>query len=187
MAADLMQLPNAGAYRCVLADPPWSFVTRSAKGQTVKSPSHHYSVMSLDDIRALPVGTVAARDSFLALWVTWPFLPAGLDLIKAWGFTYSSGGAWAKQSRTGKSWAFGTGYRFRSASEVLLLASRGSPKWLSRSERNLWVAPIRSHSQKPEEVRDMLRRATEGPRLELFANDVSPGFDAWGDGHERKL
>lgn len=183
--ADLRDLPGAGTFACVLADPPWSFKTRSEKGLG-KSAQSHYACMTLDEIKALPVAEICAKDAFLAMWATWPCLPQALEVISAWGFTYKSGGAWAKQSSTGRAWGFGTGYLFRSASEVLLVASRGSPKWLSKSERNLWVAPIRAHSQKPEEVRHMLRRATVGPRLEMFANDDADGFDRWGEGHERK-
>ncbi len=139
--------------------------------------------MTLEEIKALPVADICAKDCHLAMWTTWPHLPAALEVITAWGFTYKSGGAWAKRTRGDRAWQFGTGYIFRSASEPLLVASRGSPRWLSRSERNLWVAPIRAHSQKPEQVRDTLRRATAGPRLEMFANEDADGFDRWGLGH----
>ena len=176
---DLRATPNAGRYNTVLLDPPWKFAAYSAKGLG-KSADRHYPTMSLDAIRRLPVAEVCAPDCWMAMWTTWPHLDQALLLMSDYGFRYVSGGAWAKQSRTGRAWAFGTGYIFRSASELLLLGRRGSPKWLSKSERNLWVAPIREHSRKPDEVHEMLERATAGPRLEMFSRTDRAGWDSWG-------
>ena len=53
-------------------------------------PVSHYDCMSLDDMKKLPVAQLAAKDCTLFLWVTDPFLPAGLELISAWGFTYKT-------------------------------------------------------------------------------------------------
>ncbi len=180
----LLETPQAGAYSALLVDYPWHFKTRSEKGQG-KSPSRHYETDRLGRLRDLPVAQVAARDAWLFMWSTWPHLQEAQEVVRAWSdpgnpWTYSTGGSWAKQSSTGRRWAFGTGYLFRSASEPLLLYRRGSPTWHSTTERNLWVAPVRRHSQKPDEVHDMIRRATRGPRLELFARRPADGFDVWG-------
>lgn len=130
---------------------------------------------------AWPVSDIAAKDSVMFMWATFPMLPQALALMEAWGFTYKTGGAWAKQSKTGAKWAFGTGYLFRSASELLLVGTRGKPKWNSRSERNLWIAPVREHSRKPDCVYEMIERAVSGPRLEMFARRHRDGWTAWGD------
>ena len=50
---DLSVLPQ-GTYSVVVADPPWSFLTRSKKGMG-RSPDMHYDTMTLDDIKAMPV------------------------------------------------------------------------------------------------------------------------------------
>jgi N6-adenosine-specific RNA methylase IME4 len=180
MATDLRRLGNAGIYKAILADPPWAFATRSAAGQG-KSASQHYAVQDLGWIKALPVKHIVAPDAALFLWATWPHLPQALEVMAAWGFDFKTGGAWAKRSKLGRTWAFGTGYIFRSASEPLLVGTRGEPRWFSSSERNLWIAPLREHSRKPDEVRDMILRTTAGPRLEMFARYAAPGFDRWGD------
>lgn len=188
---DMLRLPDAGAYRVILADPAWEFETRSEAG-LVKSPAAHYRVSPLEEMGQLPVRHMCWPDAWLMMWVTWPHLPQAFELARMWSdpanpWTYCTGGAWAKRPRGWQGdpdkWGFGTGYIFRSASEPLLVFKRGNPLWLTKSERNLWVAPIRKHSQKPEQVRDMIRRSTLGPRLEMFANDDAPGFDRWGDGH----
>lgn len=169
-----------GPFGTILADPPWRFLTRSEKGQG-KSASQHYDTMSLDALKDLRVASFAERDSLLLMWATWPMLQDALDLMSAWGFTYKSGGAWAKQSKTGRSWAFGTGYLFRSASEPFLLGTRGRPPLRSRSVRNLIVAPIREHSRKPADQYEMAETVGAGPYLELFARTRRPGWSSWGN------
>ena len=44
-----------------------------------------------------------------------------------------------------------------------------------------WIeAPRGRHSEKPEVVRALIERASPGPRLELFARRLTPGWFAWG-------
>jgi N6-adenosine-specific RNA methylase IME4 len=169
-----------GAYGVIVVDPPWHFRLRSSKGYG-KSASQHYSLMSLDDIKALPVAELAAPDSFLLLWTTQAQLNQGLSVIESWGFEFKTAGAWAKRSPTGASWAFGTGYLLRSAAEFFLIGTRGRPKIESHSERNLIVAPVREHSRKPDQAYEMLERLfPSARRCELFARSSRPGFDCWG-------
>ena len=48
----------------------------------------------------MPVADLAAKDSALFLWATFPQLPEALRLIQAWGFTYKSVAfVWLKQNR----------------------------------------------------------------------------------------
>jgi N6-adenosine-specific RNA methylase IME4 len=70
------------SYDLICADPPWDFKLYSAKGQG-KSAQKHYSCMSLADIKALPVGQLAAPDCCLFLWATWPMLPQAMDLTSS--------------------------------------------------------------------------------------------------------
>lgn len=171
-------------YGAILADPPWRFELYSSKGEE-KSPQAQYACMSTPEIAALPVNHLAAPDSALVMWGTFPMLPDLLALMKAWGFTFKTGGAWAKQSSTGAKWAFGTGYVLRSAAELFVIGTIGKPQQRSRSERNLIVAPIREHSRKPEAMHGMIERLYPGPYLELFARERRPGWDAWGNQTEK--
>jgi hypothetical protein len=88
-----------GVAGVVLADPPWSSITRSAKGEK-KSASQHYSCMTIEEICALPVASLCAADAILLLWVPPVHLLAGLRVMMAWSFDYKTGGSWAKQSRS---------------------------------------------------------------------------------------
>jgi N6-adenosine-specific RNA methylase IME4 len=171
-------------YRVIVADPPWSYQLYSGNGAE-KSADEHYSCMEIEDIGALPVSHLAAGNCALVLWATWPLLPEALRVMGGWGFRYRTGGAWHKKTKTGTKTAFGTGYILRSASEPFLLGVLGEPKTLSRSERNLIEAPTREHSRKPDELFHMLERLFPGPRLELFARQRRPGWDAWGNEVDR--
>ena len=71
----------------IMADPPWEFQTYSAKGAG-KSASAQYRTMTTEEICALPVGDLAAKNCMLWLWATAPRLPDALKVIKAWGFRY---------------------------------------------------------------------------------------------------
>lgn len=169
-----------GGFRTLLADPAWRFANWTAAGE-LKNPVAHYDCMSLEQMAAMPVAQLGAADSALFMWATFPMLPEALRLMTAWGYAYRTGGAWGKQSTTGRKLAFGTGYIFRSAAELLLVGVRGKPEWLSRSERNLWLAPIREHSRKPDCVIEMIERLAPGPYVELFARQARPNWSAWGN------
>jgi N6-adenosine-specific RNA methylase IME4 len=177
-------LPSAH-YRVILVDPPWAFRHFSRKGHG-KHPDRHYGVMDLPTIRALPVRRLAHADGCaLFMWTTMPFLPAALEVMAAWGFRYSTAGAWAKRSKHNTGWAFGTGYLYRGAVEPWLVGTLGKPKRVSRAVRNLIVAPTREHSRKPDQMRADIEALFPGPYLELFAREAAPGWDAWGDQCDR--
>lgn len=67
-------------YSIIYADPAWSFKTYSDKGKG-RSPDKHYSVMSLQDIKDLPVKDIADENCILFLWVTFPLLKEGFEVI----------------------------------------------------------------------------------------------------------
>ena len=168
-------------YGLILADPPWRYELRSEKGEA-KSPQSKYDCMTIPEIAALPVHLLAAPDCLLCMWATAPMLPQALATLRAWKFRYVSAGAWAKQSKRGRSWAFGTGYVWRSAAEFMLLGAIGKPEFGSQSERNLIVAPVREHSRKPDEAYEVLERLyPRAWRCELFARQRRAGWDAWGN------
>ncbi len=169
-----------GRYGVILADPPWRFLNRSAKGEK-KNPVAHYPCMTIDQLAALPVAALAASDCALVTWATAPLLDCAIELVRTWGFTFKSAGAWAKQSSTGQRWAFGPGYVYRSAAEFYIVATIGKPRVLSHSVRNLIVAPIREHSRKPDAMHADVEALYAGPYAELFARQRRPGWDAWGN------
>jgi N6-adenosine-specific RNA methylase IME4 len=196
--ADLLQTPQAGAYACLLADPPWQFRAGGKDRAGSRAVEKHYSTMSQADLSALPVRQAAGRDCHLFLWVTSPMIPQALVVMRAWGFRYSTVAfSWAKlkpahdhrQMRLtplveGDFWV-GLGLTTRKNAEFVLLGRRGSPKRQAKDVRELIIAPVREHSRKPDEVFARIERYCTGPRLELFARQRRPGWDAWGHEADR--
>lgn len=185
----LLETPQAGRYGVILADPPWHHASRSAKGQTGRSPSAKYVTMPLADICALPVAKIAARDAHLFLWTTGPHLQQAFRVMAAWGFEYSSiGFLWAKLNPSAASsmfvtdtdWHVGMGYTTRKNTEICLLGRRGKPVRKSKSVRELIVAARRQHSRKPDQARQRIEAYADGPYLEMFSRESAPGWDAWG-------
>lgn len=167
-------------YDFICADPPWRFKVYSRKTGLKKSADLHYTTMTMDEVKALPVRLLASKNCLLWLWCTSPMLRHGFDVLDAWGFEFSTQGQWAKRTKRGKL-AFGTGFRLRSASEPFLLATRGNPK-STRSTRNLIEGLIREHSRKPDEAyAAMERMMPEARRADLFAREERHGWDSWGD------
>ena len=169
------------SYSLILADPPWRFRTWGEHNQA-KSPSKHYDLMTMDDMKALPVNQLAADDCALVMWAVQAMIPEALALMDAWGFKYKTMGAWAKQSSTGEKWAFGTGYLYRCAAEFFIVGTIGKPQVGARNIRNLIVAPVREHSRKPDQMHGDLERLFPCVRrAELFARQSRPGWDCWGN------
>lgn len=166
-------------YSVIYADPPWSYRNKGTRAAADK----HYSTMSLEDIKALPVREIAADDCALFIWATFPMLREALDVIQAWGFAYKTAAfVWAKQNRRTQGWFWGLGNWTRSNAELCLLATRGKPKRMSAGIHSLVVAPVGRHSAKPPQVLDQIVRLMgDVPRVELFARERAEGWDAWGD------
>lgn len=166
------------SYDVLVVDPPWDFKNYSDKG-TKKGADPHYAVMSLDDIRALPVAQLAGGNCLLLLWATGAMLPQCIETAKAWGFTYKTELIWRKLWPSGKP-RMGTGYRARSLHEPVILATLGRPQ--HKPFRSLFDGTSREHSRKPEEFFAMVDQCCAGlsRRAELFSREDRPGWDAWG-------
>ena len=170
-------------YNIIYADPPWSYKTWSGKGKEKKSAENHYPCMQKAEIQRLPIPNIAADDCVLMLWVTWPCLEEGLELIKVWGFTYKTCGfAWVKRNKKSDGWFWGLGYWTRANSEICLIATKGNPKRVSKSVHQVCDARIMEHSRKPDEIRDrIVELCGNKPRIELFARRYADGWDCWGN------
>jgi N6-adenosine-specific RNA methylase IME4 len=181
--ADLETLAAAGKrFSVIYADPPWPWETFGPLGRIRSCADHHYGLSTLDDIKKLPVASLAANDAALIIWGTWPRLPNVLEVIAAWGFSYkTSAFVWVKQTPSSESLHTGMSYYSRSNTEFALLATKGSPCRLAADVREVVLAPVGEHSEKPEEVRRRIERLFPGPYLEFYARRLAPGWTSWGN------
>lgn len=157
-------------YKTILADPPWSVDQLGGRG-AVK----HYPVLSLEAIKAIPVGDFAdPQGSHCWLWVTNGTLRHGYDVLEAWGFTPRSVFTWVKPRLS-------LGNYLRLCSEYMIFSTRGKAPVLFKAQPNWGFFPVQNHSHKPEEQYAVIERVSPGPYLELFARRRQPGWDVWGN------
>jgi N6-adenosine-specific RNA methylase IME4 len=165
----------------VLADPPWSFKTWSDKG---KDRSPDYGVMTLDQLRSLPIKDITAPNAALFMWCCWPFIfRDALPLIESWGFTYRTCAfVWIKAKRKGKGFHMGLGYYTRANTEVCLLAVKGKMPVADHGVSQVIFSRVREHSRKPDEQYELIERLyPSGSYLELFAREKhSDKWLTWG-------
>ena len=179
-----------GAYRTILADPPWQFTNRTGKVAPEHKRLRRYGTMSLEEITAMPVGHHADERSHLYLWVPNALLPWGLEVMSAWGFTYKSNIIWFKTRKDGGPDGRGVGFYFRNVTEVLLFGIKGKNNRTlapGRRQVNLVASRKREHSRKPDELYDVVEACSPGPYLELFARAPRKNWAQWGDEVETYL
>lgn len=173
------QIPRL-RYGFLMIDPPWRFTNYSAKGEK-KNPVSQYECMTLDAIKALPIGHIAATDCVMWCWATNPMMPAILDVIGAWGFKFSTMGTWLKTTKTGKM-RWGPGYWLRSTNEPYIIATLGKPKIASSSIPSGFAAEAREHSRKPEIAYSYAQMmAPNAWRMDLFSRQEREGWDQFGN------
>lgn len=179
---DLHKLAASGKkFGAIYADPAWKFESWGEQGQD-RAAGNHYTLTTLDDMKAMPVEALASDDCVLLMWVSDPMLPHALELIAAWGFTFKTVAfTWVKASKTGEAEHLGNGYWTRANPEMCLLATRGKPERLNADVRQLLVHPVMEHSRKPEEAANRIMRLVAGPYLELFARRPREHWTCWGN------
>lgn len=159
-------------YRTIVADPPWGYEGASAPWRhAVKD---HYDLMTLGDIKSLPVDRLADRNAHLYLWAVLPMMEQAFDVIRAWGFKPSTVLTWCKNGP-------GLGGGFRGNTEHLIVARRGNLPFKALGSGTWFVAKRQAHSAKPEMFLDIVEEMSHAPYLELFARRQRLGWDTWGN------
>jgi N6-adenosine-specific RNA methylase IME4 len=152
-------LPGRGPYRVIVIDPPWLYNKRD------EDPSHDggrpYPSMSIDEIRATKVASIAHKDCVLWLWVTNHHMREAFTLLDAWGFQQKTILTWAKERRGG-----GVGDWLLGQTEHCLMAARGKPTVTLSNQTTLLRAPRPrgAHSRKPVEFYDFVESLCPAPR-----------------------
>ncbi len=189
-------------YSTIYADCPWDLIAGGRKmdgykivdGKQIWNSSHSksealpYVTMSNEEIKNLPVKDLAHKDAHLYMWVTNSHLPFVFDIIKAWGFNYSTTLVWAKNARGG-----GLGGAFKITTEFLIFARRGKLKtkemtigtWFNVKRE--YENGVPKHSLKPSFFHDLIEKTSPGPYLELFARRERAGWDVFGNEVENSI
>lgn len=156
----------------IYADPPWD-VNQKGNYGAIK----HYNLMSLDDIKNMPIKDLTKENGALFLWVPNGLLQEGLDVLKAWGYKFRTGMYWIKPR-------ISLGQYLRTASETLLFGTKGKFPVEFHSQPNWVFAPFCGHSVKPTEMYAIIERLYPNKSyLELFARKRphNPQWYVFGD------
>ena len=157
----------------IYADPPWDVNQRGKYGAI-----NHYDLMTLDEIKAMPVGDFCKENAICFLWIVGgpAGRKAGEEVLKAWGFNYVD-------ELIGIKLYMGLGQRTRHAYEVCLVGEKGKMPVDSHAQINWLFFPKQEHSKKPEEMYAIIERLYQNrDYLELFARKRPSNKDwyIWG-------
>lgn len=169
-------------YSVIYADPPWAYHVYSKKGKG-RSAENHYRTMNVEDIKNLPIEKISAKDCILFLWVAFPCLIQGLQVMNSWGFAYKTCGfVWVKRNKKSDSFFTGLGFWTRSNAEICLIGTRGHPHRVSKAVKQVCDARIMEHSKKPDEIRErIVDLCGNVPRIELFGRKEVEGWEVIGN------
>lgn len=170
-------------YSVIYADPPWQFNNKNTGGSMSSGSANQYDVMSIEDIKKLPIEKITNKDAILFMWWVGSMPQEAIDLVKSWGFQLKTmtGFTWIKKTKTWKDF-FGMGFYTRQQSENCLIAIKGKQFVKSHSVRQLIRAVNRKHSAKPHEAYEKINELCgECNKLELFARNTYDEWDCFGN------
>ncbi|MEL6717561.1 MAG: MT-A70 family methyltransferase [Bacteroidota bacterium] len=179
----IQQFIQIKSYKTILADPPWRFKAQQGKLSPEYSKCFRYPTLPLKEIIEIPVDLVADENSHLYLWIPSSMLQDGLDVMKAWGFTYKTSITWEKITKAGEPDKSGYGHYFRNCTETILFGVKGSMNTYhaSHSFPNVIRAKKREHSRKPDEQYQLIEACSPAPYLELFSRNTRQGWGKFGN------
>jgi len=177
-----MEFPTE-KYSVIYCDPPWKYEVEStfaAGGNRLTGgASTHYQTMSLEDLKKIPVKSIAEKKCLLFMWCSSPQLETALRLGAAWGFQYKTTAfVWNKMGSM-------VGHYTMSSCEYVLVFKRGgipTPRG-SKNERQYYEEKkSKRHSEKPSAIRNKIANMfPTQKKIELFARHKVDGWDSWGN------
>jgi N6-adenosine-specific RNA methylase IME4 len=171
--AEPPSLPMNGPYRVMSIDPPWPYEVRQE--DPTHRATHPYPTMSIEQICALDVASIAHEDCIIFLWTTNHHMRHAYTVLDAWGFTDKTILTWVKDR-------FGTGDWLRGQTEHAIMAMRGKPIVQLTNQSTVLFGPMRANSEKPEEFYAFVEKLCPAPLYaELFSRQPRENWDGHGD------
>lgn len=169
----------------VLSDPPWPYYGDPNKNAAA---GKHYTLMSIPELKAMPVREVMKTPSACFMWTTAFFFPLAVEVMQAWGYHYRGiPFIWVKTRQDGGI-VHGQGIppTFTKPNAEFIIGGSSSRtgrplKLIDHGMRQVVLAPRDRHSQKPEIFQTLIEQLF-GPLnyLELFARRLRLGWHCSG-------
>lgn len=166
-------------YNIIVVDPPWK-LKKIQKKVRPNQVNMDYPMMSLKQIKELPIESIADDKCILFLWTIDKYLYDTKAILEAWGFKYHLTMSWDKTNGLAM-------YGFNRQTEFILVGLRGkhdafpSRKTIPTS----FTEKSPRHSAKPNSFYTMLD-VLEGNRIDIFARKhrddlFGKKWDIWGN------
>ena len=148
-------------YKTVMIDPPWP---QSKSGLRLVRPNQEraldYPIMTLDEIRALPIRSLC--DGLVFLWTIDKFMVQAHQILKDWGFKKHCIFVWNKSNGM-------CPFSVRFTNEYMLMGYTGKLTLKKIGVSTHFSGASSRHSEKPEEAYKVIETIAFPPYLEMFA------------------
>lgn len=165
-------------YDIIVVDPPWEIKKITTK-QRPNQINMDYPMMSLEEIKRLPIQQLTKDRCYCFLWTTQKYLWKAKDVLEGYGFNHLLTMGWQKEY--GKSAGMPL-YGFRWNLEFILVGIKG--KFPALPKQHLipacFSAINEGHSIKPQVFYSMIEHLGKN-RIDLFARKTRLGWDVWGN------
>lgn len=154
----------------VIADPSWTIHMNL-----------NYSSLKDDELLSLRMDKLQREGLFL-LWVTGRTIETGREFLRKWGYKVINQITWIKTSQLVRTISTGrTGHWLNHSKEYLLVATKGSVKWINRAiDSQIMISSTRETSRKPDEIYGIVDRLVGAGvrKLEIFGrqHNTRPGW-----------
>ena len=173
-----------GKYSTIILDPPWDIGSGSSLNRSGETP---YTTMSLNEIKSKKdkVNKLANDDCWLFLWSPISFLPAALEVVNLFGFTYKFNIVWLKKREKGGTCGVKPTAYPRYVHEHLLVGKKGKIEFDDVLNFDTVINGLRrEHSRKPQEVYQIINRVCPKPIIDLYSREdwkkSGLNIDSWG-------
>ena len=158
-------------YQIIVIDPPWE-IKKVIKRVRPNQVEMDYSMMSLSEIKALPIKNIADETNcILFLWTIDKYLYDSRAILEYWGFNYHRTMSWDKTNGLAM-------YGFNYQTEFTLVGFMGKQEAYPKRKtiRTSFSAKATFHSEKPDAFYEMLDILPHNPRIDIFARRKREGL-----------
>lgn len=176
----MVNFPNK-KYQLIVVDPPWK-IEKIRKKVRPNQVEMDYPMMSVDEIKNLPIDSISDEKCMLFLWTVDKYLHYSRSILEHWKFNYHLTMSWDKTNGQAL-------YGFNRQTEFILVGLKGKHEAFPNRPaiKTSFKAKSPYHSRKPDEFYEMIDILPLNPRIDIFAREnrdslfIDNEWDVWGN------